>query len=854
MPEELSFGTWLRQRRRTLDLTQKALAEQVGCAEITVRRMEADAYKPSNELAIVLFEKLGVSESERPQWVAFARGMSDLPTKQIVKPNKPKSNLPASLTSFIGREREQAEVITLIGKHRLVTLTGSGGVGKTRFAIRAGEQLLDNYPDGVWWVELASLNDPALLPQTVAALFGLKSQSGIAHIDLLINFLRARSALLILDNCEHMLDACAHLADTLLKSCPHLKILVTSREPLNAMGEARYRIPSLGIPDHQDQLDSLKDFESVRLFEERAQLIQFDFSLTPDNASAIAQICCHLNGIPLAIELAAAKIGILSPAQIAEQLEESLNLLSGGSRIDLPRHQTLRASMDWSWNLLSQDEQMLMRQLSVFAGGWTEEAAQTVCDRNVSGALHTLVAKSLIMMKRVANNEARYTFHETIRQYAKEKLAASGESEIVCRRHLEFFLALALNFEQEIHGAQALNWLKQVDVDHDNLRQAMSWAGNSGLVESGLRLGFALHYYWLNYGYWGLGRELLEWLLARPEAAKHSIARANALNLAGDLATQQGDLKAAQTLLEESIAIGLEIGEAGKASLGWARMLLGQSLMDKDKERAQHELDQSIRLLSEAGEAWRFAIALLLRGNLAERDSDMLQAHKLFTESLAIFQEIGDTWTSALPTMALGVMLYYKGDYTTATANFQQSLAIFHTMEGKNFIPGVLACLGSIALLQKHTEQAIIHFKERLSITRELMNKTDITNALCDLGIAFGHQGNYDDAVKFLCEGLELSQAMDDKYLIAACLTGLVSVIQQPHRAVHLLAASQVAFEQSGRFVDPLYRVEHQRTEETLREKLGKDVFATAYEEGKRMPLEDAIALALEANIHYPKS
>jgi transcriptional regulator with XRE-family HTH domain len=243
MIEPVSFGTWLRQKRRSLDLTQKAFAAQVGCAEITVRRMEADEYKPSRELALLLFEKLGISESERPQWISFARGTSGLPTRVIPPATKPKTNLPASLSSFIGREKEQADAIKLMSKHRLVTLTGSGGVGKTRFAIKIAGQFLENYPDGVWLIELASLNDPSLLPQIAATLFGLRTQAGISYTDLLVNFLGAKSALLILDNCEHLLDGCARLADTLLKSCPHLKILVTSREPLEITGEALYRLP-----------------------------------------------------------------------------------------------------------------------------------------------------------------------------------------------------------------------------------------------------------------------------------------------------------------------------------------------------------------------------------------------------------------------------------------------------------------------------------------------------------------------------------------------------------------------------------------------------------------------------------
>jgi len=847
MHESISFGTWLRQKRRLLDLTQKAFADRVGCAEITVRRMEADEYKPSKELALTLFEKLGISEAERPQWVSFARGVSGLPNPSTPQVNKPKSNLPVSLTSFIGREKEQADAIQLLSKHRLVTLTGSGGVGKTRFAIKVGEQLLENYPDGIWWVELASLNDPMLLPKTAARLFGLVTQSDISHIDLLVNFLRLKYVLLILDNCEHLLNACAHLADPLLKNCPYLKILATSREPLEITGEALYRVPSLRLPDLPYRLDTLRDFESVKLFEERAQLVQFDFSLTPQNAASISQICRHLDGIPLAIELAAAKVGVLSPTQIAKQLGESMNLLTGGSRTALPRHQTLRASMNWSWDLLTEAEQRLMRQLSVFAGGWTLEAAQAVCDGDVLDLLASLVIKSLIVTNQTTENEARYSFHEIIRQYAREKLAESSESEVVRGRHLDFFLAIALKFKYELHGSQALDCLRHIHADHDNMREAMSWAGESGQASYGLGLGTALHYYWLSYGYWALGRESLERLLACPEAAEHTATRADALNLAGDLATQQGDLEAARDLLEESRAIGLELGEAGKLSLGWTCMLIGQTWMHQDSATAIREFEQSFLLLREAGEPWRLAIAFLVRGWLAGDQGELVQAREWFSQSLAILQNMGDTWTSALPIQALGWAFYCLGDYATAFAYSQQAQIMFRIIGDKNDLLGALARLGAITLLRGEPERAIPYFEEKLAITREFMQKASIASALCDLGVAVRHLGDVPRSAVLLREGLELSKEIGKAYLIAACLTGLASIQQQPRRAAQMLAAAQVAFEQSGEFIEPLYRVEHQRAASKIHEVLDAQDFAKFSEEGRTMAVEHIVALALES-------
>jgi tetratricopeptide (TPR) repeat protein len=590
----------------------------------------------------------------------------------------------------------------------------------------------------------------------------------------------------------------------------------------------------------------LRDFESVQLFEERAQLIQFDFSLTPENAASIVQICRHLDGIPLAIELAAAKVGVLSPAQIARQLGESLNVLAGGSRTALPRHQTLRASMNWSWSLLTEAEQRLMRQLSVFAGGWTLEAAGSICDGNVLDLLNSLVTKSLIVRNQRTEKNVRYAFHETIRQYAREKLAESGESEVVRGRHLDFFLALSVQFEREVHGPQMSNWLKSVDAEYDNLRQAMNWAAESGQAPLGLRLGYALHYFWLLRGYWSVGREALERLLACPEAAEHTIVRADALNLAGDLASQQGDLMAARPLLEESTSIGLELEEAGKSSLGWSTMLLGQSWIGHDPARAEQELDQSIILLREAGETWRLAIAVLVRGNLAESQGELLQARQLFSESRAILRNIRDKLTSVIPIGALGRIFYDLGDYAAASAHLHEALDLYRGIDDKEYTPGTLADLGSIALLKGNAAQAIAYFEESLARTRELMNKRDIANVLSKLGIALSHHGEVARATALLQEGLELSQAIGNTYSTAACLTGLASLQQQPRRAAQMLAAAQAAFERRAGFIDPLYRVEQARVENKIREVLDAQDFAKFSEEGRAMTVEQAVALALE--------
>jgi predicted ATPase len=388
--------------------------------------MEADEYKPSSELANVLFEKLGIAESERPHWVRFARGLAGFPLLSGPPSNKKISNLPAQLTTFIGREKEQLEVTELISKHRLVTLSGIGGIGKTRLAIQVGQRLLNDYPNGAWFIALDSLSDSALVPQTVAAIFDIREGPDRPVIEILTNVLRSKTILLILDNCEHLLDACAELINTLLTNCPNLKILAASRETLKLAGEAVYAAPSLSLPEIDNtSLEGLAESESIKLFTERATLALSSFALTKDNAKTVAAVCRRVDGIPLAIELAAARVNMLNVEEISKQLQDSFSLLASGNRITLPRHQTLQASMNWSWSLLSEAEQIFMQQLSIFAGGWTLESAQAVCDGNVLSLTDALVKKSLIVVDQRPGRGTRYRFHEIVHQYAYQKLVES---------------------------------------------------------------------------------------------------------------------------------------------------------------------------------------------------------------------------------------------------------------------------------------------------------------------------------------------------------------------------------------------------------------------------------------------
>ena len=634
-----------------------------------------------------------------------------IPRSKSVSPTH--HNLPAQITSFVGRERELADVRKLLAGTRLLTLIGGGGSGKTRLALQVTRDVLQDYTDGAWLVELASLSGPDLVPQAVASPLGVVEQPGRSLTESLLRYLKPRSLLLLVDNCEHLVSGCAVLLDTLLRGCPALRILATSREGLRIVGESTYLLPSLSLPDP----DAPRAFESVlqsaavRLFAERASLHRPGFSVTRENAPAVAAVCRRLDGMPLAIELAAARVRSLTVEQIASRLDDTFRLLTGGSRAGPPRHQTLRATMDWSYDLLLDQERALWRRISTFAGGWTLEAAEAICPgTGVEAAglldlLTQLVDKSLVLVDE-HSGEARYRMLEVVREYGRDRLWDSGESVRVQDRHLDWYLKLAERADVELGGPGQEAWLDRLELERDNLRLALEWSHTKGDgAEAEMRLAGALRWFWFVRGHWSEGRARLERALTRRnEASENAVTRA--LLGAAMLARFQGDHQQARALSEDGLAVSRHLSD--KESLAWFLISLGAvELHEGDYGKAASLFEQSLIPSRDLGDRWLMCTALANLGVVARIQGDLDRAAALFRESFALSKKAGDTWRMALALHGMGKVAFRRGDHIEAKKFYTESLVLSKQVRDRWIADDCLEGLASVACAQGQHGRAV---------------------------------------------------------------------------------------------------------------------------------------------------
>ena len=608
-----------------------------------------------------------------------------------VAPPVTPQNLPRQLTSFVGREKEIAECARLLEHARLLTLTGAGGCGKTRLALRLAERLLEKRPGGVWFVDLAPLADPERVAHAAAAAVGVREEPGRSPAWTLCDALASRRALLVLDNCEHVLRACADLVAALLTACPELALVATSREGLGVAGEQVYAVPTLSVPPAHAEPGAarLVEYEAVALFVDRAALVQSGFTLTDARAPAVAEICRRLDGIPLAIELAAARIRVLGVEEIRAMLDDRFRLLTGGSKTALPRHQTLRATLQWSYDHLEPAEQDLFRSLAVFAGGWTLEAAAQVCGAGpeavfeVLDLLARLVDKSLVTVERRRTGESRYRFLETMRQYALEKLEDAGQGSALRARHLDHFLALAEAAEPKLWGADQATWLARLEIEHENLLAALAWCDRAeNGAESAIRLAGSLWRFWTIHGHYRMGRLALAEALRRPGADAPTRARARALYGAGYLALWQGDASAARPLFEDSRRISRALDD----HQGEARALSGLGLAAKDEgqhESARSYYEESLARYREVDDKRGMAAVLNNLGAVAWAQSDFAAAGPLYDEACRYGREAGDADLMVVTLTGVGWISLRLGDLEVARARLEECLRLVKELGAK---------------------------------------------------------------------------------------------------------------------------------------------------------------------------
>ncbi|HEX2742445.1 MAG TPA: BTAD domain-containing putative transcriptional regulator [Rubrobacter sp.] len=746
------------QYERGIEALRRVLSEEPAREEAHTSLMRLYVLSGKRQESILQYERLrtsltreldvepGIESRQHYEEIrageSLATGSAGDPSKRAADPAP--HNLPASVTSFVGREREMIEARRLLSMTRLLTLAGAGGSGKTRLALEISRDLAGLYQDGVWFVELAPLSGPDLVAQEVAGALEVQERPGQPLTGTLVDSLRDREMLLVLDNCEHLIDAAARLADELLYSCPRLRVLATSRETLGIQGEVVWQVKPLSLPeaDGGASVEGLMLYEAVRLFVDRARLRLPDFELMEANAGAVSRVCRKLDGMPLAIELATARMGALVVDQVAQRLEGSLDVLSAGSRTAEPRQQTLRATIDWSHELLSQTERALFRRLSIFTGGWTLEAAEDVCsgesiyEGDVLDLLGSLVNKSLVVVA-ATGSAARYRMLEPIRQYAREKLEESGEIDEMRSRHAAFFLALSEQAEPELSGTQQRMWVEQLEGEHDNLREAVSWVLEREGAESALRFGGALWRFWFAQGHLSEGRKWMEQILAKGKPLS-TLARVKALEGLGWLAQSLGDPGLVEATFEEMLSLSRKLGDKGNIATA-LNALSGQAMQRGDHKCARELLEENLSVLRELEEEGntatplkKFHVLYLLAYMALNEENDPARAAALWEEDLTLARQIGDVLRIGMTMCSLGYAALLQGDYERARALCEETLAFAHELGSAvvEIIPETLVNLGLASLGLGDHERASASFEEALTMSKSAGRKPTIINIL----------------------------------------------------------------------------------------------------------------------------
>jgi non-specific serine/threonine protein kinase len=889
IPHRRSWQETLRALREARGITQEGWAARLGVSRKTVQRWEGGerAPDPGAEAGILnycreagLFRTFdrgplaGMSLTEEGLRELFgeARWHRGVQTEKTPPPAEPgagvvgaqPTNLPAHLTSFVGRQTELAEVRRIQAGTRLLTLTGTGGCGKTRLALALADELLWGYPHGVWFVNLAPVTDPALVPKVIASALMMHTAGQQPLLEVLITELSARHLLIVLDNCEHLLPACAALVETLLRACHHLEVLATSREPLGIAGETIWRVPPMRVPNGVpcdsgggSATAELEPADSVQLFMQRARLQRPEFAVTPYDAFAVAEICRRLDGMPLAIELAAALVKALSVGQIAERLHDRFRLLTSGSRTALPRQQTLRAALDWSHDLLTAAEQVMLRSLSVFVSSFPLEAAEalhvdacderrraTVTREDVLDLLMRLVDKSLVIAEE-QGGVVRYRMLETVRRYGVEKLRAAGELITMQQRHAAWCLALAEAAEAAMFGPHEPAWLTRLEQELDSLRAAMAWTVAEGgwQGEAALRLAVAPLRFWELRGYLDEGRRWLAQALALA-ADTPAVARTKALSGAGILAYMQGEFAEAKRLFEQSLAGYREVGDWH--GVAQAQGNLGRTLLRQGDDRAaQAHLKASLALYANHGYELGMANVQFSLGVVSLRKGDYHAAEARFRASLALNRRLGNREGIANALEELATVFDEQGQAAGQDSLLTESLRLYRELGDRSGIASVLGDLGMEAWVQGEPERAMSLLQEGLTLYREVGDRRGIARLLGNQSFVAVQRSDYERATTLCRESIALYHESGDAWAVARYLPVLAAASfgqGQPQLAARLFGAAAALRDRLGATLPPFVRANHDRTVAAVGAALGEKSFAVAWAEGRAMPPETAIA------------
>ncbi len=767
--------------------------------------------------------------------------------------------LPVQLTSFVGRARELADVRQLLTSSRLVTLTGAGGCGKTRLALRVASDLWGPYAGCVGWVQLAPLADPSLVPQAVAKALNAFVPPGFSVLDAVLSLLHDRRLLLVLDNCEHLAAACAEFAQAVLGDAPGVTILATSREPLGLSGELLYPVTPLSLPPPSVGTDLLR-FDAIRLFVERARGVRPDFTLTSANGKTIAEICRRLDGLPLAIELASARINALTLDQVVARLDDRFALLSSTAHGIPSHHRTLGAAVDWSYDSLSTQEQTLLRRLSVFAGGCTLAAVERVCadedlpSERVVDVLSSLISKSLVAAQTLKPGEARYHMLETIRQYAGHKSNASGETERLRDRHLEHYLELAEKAQPKLNSAEQLPWFEQVESEIDNIRLALEWSATQSRFEEGLRIIDALNFFWYTRGYWRETYARLVELLKSASARPPSLTQGNALSTAGQLAVQLGHFEDSFAYYQESIKILREVGEKGKTLLESALSSYALGVVFYDPVAGRRYAEEAAQLCRTSGNRYCLGIALTVLAMAAEYSGDFDFARRCYEQAAREKLEIGDRSSYARVLSVYGRACAYHGDVEKAAALLDEAMAISVEL-GDRWNQSVARMgLGIVARVRNQFDQAESLLAQTLLEFHDLGEVRIAVPTFVQLALVKLAQGNHAGAAQHLRDSLSAAGEAHTRIFVPWALEASAFLLVSPRKpgiAARLLSSAQALRAELGMPNWPVNRDEYQSHLATVHAQLDAASFHTAWEEGRAMTIDQAMAEAeQELSLH----